>query len=93
MAKPKKGAQEVAGTMTRRWGKRGYDWTWWNWGIVAVVIFFFVHWIVTDPKIFQENFVRISKKTFYDRGGFSNPFLYRKQLKRGWGYYEVKHIF
>jgi len=38
--------------MTRRWGKRGYDWTWWNWAIVAVVIFFFMHWIVTDPKIF-----------------------------------------
>lgn len=33
--------------------------------------------------------VRISKRAFYDMGGFSNPNLFRRDRGRGWEYYRV----
>lgn len=32
---------------------------------------------------------KISKREFYDRGGFSNPKLFRKDNGKGWVYFMI----
>ena len=36
----------------------------------------------------MKNDTRITREQFYRLGGFSNPRLYRKQLGKGWAYYQ-----